>query len=102
MLDDADDAAIVRAIIDLGHSLGLEIVAEGVETEAQLAFLRRHGCEHVQGYLIAPPTPAPQVLQRIAHDPWWSGAPAEVGQGRTHSWLKRMTSPDYAAAPEAG
>ena len=102
MLDDADDAAIVRAIIDLGHSLGLQIVAEGVETEAQLAFLRRHGCEHVQGYLIAPPTPAPQVIQRIAEKPWWPNTAVEIAERRPADWLERVARPDYAAASEVG
>ena len=102
MLDDADDAAIVRAIIDLGHSLGLEIVAEGVETEAQLAFLRRHGCEHVQGFLIAPPTPAPQAIQRVVENPWWPAAASGAAQSRPAAWLKRAAEPDYAAASEAG
>jgi diguanylate cyclase (GGDEF)-like protein/PAS domain S-box-containing protein len=103
MLDDADDAAIVRAIINLGHSLGLEIVAEGVETEAQLALLRRYGCEHVQGYLLSPPTPAAQALQRIGHDPWWAGTPAEAGEsGPDANWLNRMTSASYRAASGTG
>ncbi|MFO1075177.1 MAG: EAL domain-containing protein [Geminicoccaceae bacterium] len=62
MLDDANDAVIVRAIIDLGHSLGLEIVAEGVESSAQLDFLRSHGCDHIQGFLVAPPAWAPEAL----------------------------------------
>jgi diguanylate cyclase (GGDEF)-like protein/PAS domain S-box-containing protein len=51
---DADDAAIVRAIIALGHNLGLAIVAEGVSTQAQLEFLRDEGCEAVQGFLMSP------------------------------------------------
>jgi EAL domain-containing protein (putative c-di-GMP-specific phosphodiesterase class I) len=46
---------IVKATIGLGKSLGLTIVAEGVETEAQLADLRRWGCDQVQGYLIGRP-----------------------------------------------
>ncbi len=66
MLDDPNDAIIVRAIIDLGHSLGLEIVAEGVENQAQLEFLRRHGCDHVQGYLVATPAPAAQALEQAS------------------------------------
>jgi EAL domain-containing protein (putative c-di-GMP-specific phosphodiesterase class I) len=55
---DADDVAIVAAIIAMAHRLGLEVVAEGVETEAQLAFLKEQGCELYQGFLFARPVPA--------------------------------------------
>ncbi|MBR30458.1 MAG: hypothetical protein CMN77_04045 [Spirochaetaceae bacterium] len=60
-----DDAAIVSAILAMGKSLGLEVVAEGVETEAQLAFLRERNCEYVQGYLISRPLPAEEAVQVI-------------------------------------
>jgi diguanylate cyclase (GGDEF)-like protein/PAS domain S-box-containing protein len=49
---DRDDAAIVNAIIQMAHSLELEVVAEGVESEAQLDFLRKHGCDLAQGHLF--------------------------------------------------
>jgi predicted signal transduction protein with EAL and GGDEF domain/FixJ family two-component response regulator len=52
--DDPDDAAIVRAIIALGHSLDLKIVAEGVTTHAQLQFLQAESCDAVQGFLMSP------------------------------------------------
>jgi diguanylate cyclase (GGDEF)-like protein len=55
---DAEDAAIVRAIIGLGHDLGLTLVAEGVETPEQLQFLRAEGCDVVQGYLMSRAIPA--------------------------------------------
>ncbi|WP_314409263.1 EAL domain-containing protein [Pseudomonas kuykendallii] len=51
----AEDAAITRAIIAMAHSLELEVVAEGVEEQAQLDFLKAHGCDEIQGYLIARP-----------------------------------------------
>jgi diguanylate cyclase (GGDEF)-like protein/PAS domain S-box-containing protein len=57
---DKDDAAIVDAIIQMGHSLQLEIVAEGVESEAQLEFLRKHGCDYAQGHLFGESVTAEQ------------------------------------------
>jgi len=55
---DADDAAIAQAIITLGHTLNLLVIAEGVETAEQLAFLRNHHCDEMQGYLFGKPMPA--------------------------------------------
>ncbi|MHB1188535.1 EAL domain-containing protein [Thiobacillus sp.] len=52
---DPDNAAIARAVIQLARSLRLDIIAEGVETEAQLSFLREEGCPGVQGFLFGPP-----------------------------------------------
>lgn len=53
--DDADDAAIVDAILAMSKRLHLEVVAEGVESSAQLAFLQEHGCQRVQGYYFSKP-----------------------------------------------
>jgi diguanylate cyclase (GGDEF)-like protein/PAS domain S-box-containing protein len=55
---EAFDETIVKTVIGMAHSLGLETVAEGVESVSQLAFLTEHGCDMVQGYAIAPPLPA--------------------------------------------
>lgn len=52
---DKDDEAIVRAIIQMGHSLGRKVIAEGVENRAQLDFLRTHGCDEVQGFYLSEP-----------------------------------------------
>ena len=66
-------AAIVRAVIDLGHGLGMSIVAEGVETQEQLGFLAEEGCDAVQGYLLGKPAPIGQyaalVGRNIASEP---------------------------------
>ena len=55
--EDANDAAIVRAILAMSHTLGLQVIAEGVETMAQRDFLLRNGCKGYQGFLFGKPTP---------------------------------------------
>jgi diguanylate cyclase (GGDEF)-like protein/PAS domain S-box-containing protein len=62
---DRDDAAITQAVIAMAHSLGLEVVAEGVETQAQMDYLRRMGCNEAQGYHIGRPMPALQLQTRL-------------------------------------
>jgi len=57
VLTDPNDAAIARTVVALGTSLGLRVIAEGVETEAQREFLERHNCHAWQGYLLSPPLP---------------------------------------------
>jgi EAL domain-containing protein (putative c-di-GMP-specific phosphodiesterase class I) len=61
------DAAIAQAIISLGHTLGLRVLAEGVETAQQLEFLRRHGCDEGQGYLFSRPCDALAVTALLAN-----------------------------------
>ncbi|EBA01449.1 Putative diguanylate cyclase/phosphodiesterase (GGDEF & EAL domains) with PAS/PAC and GAF sensor(s) [Marinobacter sp. ELB17] len=58
-----DDATITSAIINLAHNLGIQVVAEGVETISKLNFLRQRGCAVAQGYLISRPIPADQLEQ---------------------------------------
>jgi EAL domain-containing protein (putative c-di-GMP-specific phosphodiesterase class I) len=75
------NAAIVTAIIAMAHQLQIEVVAEGVETEAQLAFLRAHDCDQIQGHLLGKPLPAAQFLDWLVT---WPGsapgsAPASAG-----------------------
>ncbi len=77
---DRDDEAIVRAIIAMAHSLKLEVIAEGVETEAQRSFLEHNGCHAFQGYLFGRPMPIEQLDSWLASTQGRvSGAPGQAG-----------------------
>ena len=65
---DPDDAAIVLAIISLAQSMKLKVVAEGVETEAQLSFLRMRGCDEIQGYYFARPMPVAECTRALVEN----------------------------------
>ena len=84
---DADDAAITRAIITMAHSLGLAVVAEGVETEEQLAFLDANGCDEIQGYYFSTPLSAEECA-------------AFINSGRRLSRPGRRSVSSSQAAPE--
>nr|WP_240616511.1 EAL domain-containing protein [Marinobacter fuscus] len=64
--DRHDNAVITRAVINLAHNLGIQVVAEGVETDAHLRFLTSHRCDFAQGYLISKPLIAADLEQAIA------------------------------------
>ncbi|WP_433294087.1 putative bifunctional diguanylate cyclase/phosphodiesterase [Actinoplanes sp. CA-030573] len=79
MADNADDETIVRTVVDLGRNLGLDVVAEGVESEQAWQTLRRMGCTHVQGYHLSRPMPV----------------------GEFPGWLARYRRTRAAGTPEA-
>ena len=66
VMSDPGDAAIVASVISLAHQLKMHVIAEGVETAGQLDFLRRHGCDDMQGYLFSEPVPAAAFERMLA------------------------------------
>jgi EAL domain-containing protein (putative c-di-GMP-specific phosphodiesterase class I) len=64
--DDSDDAAIVTAIIAMARSLQLVVVAEGVETEEQIDFLKQHGCDRMQGFVMSRAVPPAEFARIVA------------------------------------
>ena len=71
LMENPDDASIVKAIISLAHNLRLRVVAEGVETAEQLSYLRELGCDQYQGFFCSPAVPAPafeELLERLRGD----------------------------------
>jgi diguanylate cyclase len=83
----ADDACIVQAIVSLAHSLRLKVVAEGVETAAQLEFLRTLGCDQYQGYHFSRPLPAPAFEALMRSDKANRREFTQADAIRTHSKL---------------
>jgi diguanylate cyclase (GGDEF)-like protein/PAS domain S-box-containing protein len=65
---DTDDAAITVAIISMAKSLGIRVIAEGVETQQQLDFLRKHACEEAQGYFLGRPLPPNEITALLARN----------------------------------
>ncbi|MEG2629576.1 MAG: EAL domain-containing protein, partial [Comamonas sp.] len=76
VLTDPNDAAIAKTIVALGTSLGLRVIAEGVETEAQRMFLHDHGCHAWQGYLLSPPVPMAKFEALVRTWPAQQAVPA--------------------------
>jgi EAL domain-containing protein (putative c-di-GMP-specific phosphodiesterase class I) len=78
---DPDDEAITSTIITMGHSLGLNVIAEGVETEMQLDYLRQQGCDEIQGHWLSRPLDPEHCLAFIRS--WQPGAvgPAQAAAG---------------------
>jgi diguanylate cyclase (GGDEF)-like protein/PAS domain S-box-containing protein len=65
--DDSEQALVVKAILTMAHSLGLHVVAEGVEQQAQLEFLQTYNCDEYQGYFFSRPLPAQEFESLLAH-----------------------------------
>ncbi|HET9105029.1 MAG TPA: EAL domain-containing protein [Solirubrobacteraceae bacterium] len=79
--DDPEDTALLSALVDLGHALGLRVVAEGVETDTQLAHLRSVGCDGAQGFLFSRPLPEDAVTALLGRGPETSEGLAGVYRG---------------------
>jgi diguanylate cyclase (GGDEF)-like protein/PAS domain S-box-containing protein len=79
---DRDNEAIAAAIIAMAHSLNLEVIAEGVEKEDQLEFMRAHGCDQVQGYIFSRPLPGEKMKEYLEKEPElmaWTAARSATG-----------------------
>ena len=83
----ADDASIVQAIVSLAHSLHLKVVAEGVETQEQLALLKRLGCDQYQGFCFSPAVPAENFATLLRESQLKSDSSVDPASDRTHSKL---------------
>jgi diguanylate cyclase (GGDEF)-like protein len=78
MVVDPGDALIIKSTIELGHNMGLKVVAEGVESEAALRQLQAMGCDLAQGYLMSPPLPADALTRWMLESSWVVRPPAEI------------------------
>jgi EAL domain-containing protein (putative c-di-GMP-specific phosphodiesterase class I) len=77
------DASITRTVIAMAHNLGLRVLAEGVERQDQLEYLREHGCEEIQGFLVSKPLPPDEFIQFVAKH-------VAIGVGHSYASAKRF------------
>ncbi|MEO7495190.1 MAG: EAL domain-containing protein [Massilia sp.] len=84
LADNKDDQAIAMAVISLGHNLNLRVIAEGVETEQQCAFLRANDCDEMQGYLFSRPLPADEIAVLLRRQDA-AAQPLPAAEGSAHA-----------------
>jgi predicted signal transduction protein with EAL and GGDEF domain len=92
---DRDDAAITASIISMAHNLHLKVVAEGVEKEAQMSFLRQHRCDQIQGYYFSRPIPADAAASLLQREAGYG----KIGDTVALDKLLLPASGDYASRP---
>lgn len=98
--EDPDAAAVVKAIVGIADQLDLDVIAEGVETAEQLAFVRRQGCDLVQGWLFSPAMAGPVAAEWLA----WARERVEdrkAGRGSRTAAVPADRTPTVVGAPEA-
>ncbi|WP_137935796.1 EAL domain-containing protein [Chitinivorax sp. B] len=93
---DSEDAAIASAIISMAHNLQMHVIAEGVETNEQLRFLRAKGCDQIQGYYFSRPVPAAEFESMLRNDKHLELEPDSVTDAE---WLLPLTSKGTSSSP---
>jgi EAL domain-containing protein (putative c-di-GMP-specific phosphodiesterase class I) len=78
---DTEDQAIAQAIISMGKALGMTVIAEGVETVEQEAFLRSHACDEMQGFLFSKPLPPREMASLLLAEPRLASPPLQPEAG---------------------
>ena len=96
---DSEDQAIAQAIISMGKALGMTVIAEGVETLEQEAFLRSHACDEMQGFLFSKPLPAKQLADLLRAEPLLASPPLQPERRVRVERRCRLTAADAARGP---
>jgi EAL domain-containing protein (putative c-di-GMP-specific phosphodiesterase class I) len=89
LAEDSEDQAIAQAIISMGKALGMTVVAEGVETVEQQKFLREHGCDEMQGFIVSKPVPPRDLAELLRMPAETASPPLQPDDDPDLSGLKR-------------